>query len=81
MKTHMFGNKTTKIQWVSLARPPGPPGPKACKLYADGGWVFENGHEYKLAKNTIDALKYICERSGNEEGKEFLHVNPQLKEA
>lgn len=51
---------------------------KACKLYADSGWFFEQRHEYNLAKNTIDALKYICDRSGNEEGKEYFDVKLQL---
>jgi|GEM_PF-3539707 len=52
---------------------------KACEAYELGGWTFEREFDFKLAKNTLDALKYVSELLNIENSKEFLTKNIQLK--
>jgi tetratricopeptide (TPR) repeat protein len=53
---------------------------KACEFYRERSWVFEKSIEYNLAKKTISALKYICEHSDNDAGREYFDISPQIKE-
>lgn len=46
---------------------------KACKLYEEKGWIFEDEYDKNLAQNSISALEHVLKHTNINEGKNFLH--------